>query len=235
VSTNLAQHETEYGVVEHEPPDLLARNLRTGSHLWSSATIFFFVGFLFAFFYLRVLNNAGLWRPKGVTPPLGLGTAVLVTVLLSAGVSWLALRERRAAGTEAPLDQERLSAWRLRGLLALILGLSAFVLQIVAWATLGFGPSSGGYASVYVGWTGMFAVFLLGGLFWLETLLATSIRYRKSTGVEAGEGSGDPYRLGHDVANPLALVLPGLQAFVFFWLMLALIEVVTYVLLYGVR
>ena len=235
MSTNLAQHETEYGVVEHEPPDLLARNLRTGSHLWSSATIFFFVGFLFAFFYLRVLNNAGLWRPKGVTPPLGLGTAVLVTVLLSAGVSWLALRERRAAGTEPPLDQERLRAWRLRGLVALLLGLAAFVLQIVAWATLGFGPSSGGYASVYVGWTGMFAVFLLGGLFWLETLLATSFRYRKSTGVEAGEGSGDPYRLGHDVANPLALVLPGLQAFVFFWLMLALIEVVTYVLLYGVR
>ena len=235
MSTNLAQHETEYGVVEHEPPDLLARNLRTGSHLWSSATIFFFVGFLFAFFYLRVLNNAGLWRPKGVTPPLGLGTAVLVTVLLSAGVSWLALRERRAAGTEPPLDQERLRAWRLRGLVALLLGLAAFVLQIVAWATLGFGPSSGGYASVYVGWTGMFAVFLLGGLFWLETLLATSFRYRKSTGVEAGEGSGDPYRLGHDVANPLALVLPGLQAFVFFWFMLALIEVVTYVLLYGVR
>jgi heme/copper-type cytochrome/quinol oxidase subunit 3 len=235
MSTDLARHDTDYSVIEHEPPEVLARNLRTGSHLWSSATIFFFVGFLFAFFYLKVLDNAGLWRAKGVDPPIGLGTAVLVTFLLSAGIAWLALRERRAAGTEASLDQARLRGWRLRGLVALLLGLAAVVLQIVAYATLDFGPSSGGYASVYVGWTGMFAVFVLGGLYWLETIVATSYRYRKTAHVEAGDAAGDPYRTGHDIADPLALILPGLQAFVFFWLMLALIQVVTYVLLYLVR
>lgn len=235
MSTHLAQHQTDYAVVEQEPPELLARNLRTGSHLWSSATIFFFVGFLFAFFYLRVLNNDGLWRPKGVSPPIGLGTAVLVTMLLSVAVAWYALRERRAAGSSAPLDQARLRSWRRLGLGALLLGLAAFVLQIVAWATLGFGPSSGGYASVYVGWTGMFAVFVLGGLFWLETLLATSFRFRKSATVAEGHASGDAYRSAHDVADPLTLVLPGLQAFVFFWMILGLIQVVTFVLLYAVR
>jgi heme/copper-type cytochrome/quinol oxidase subunit 3 len=235
MSTHLVQEHTDYAVVEQEPPELLARNLRTGSHLWSSATVFFFVGFLFAFFYLKILNNAGLWRPKGVTPPLGLGTAAIVLILLSVGTAWLALRERRAAGSAASLDEARLSAWRVRGLVTLGLGLAAVVLQCVAYARLGFGPSSGGYASVYVGWTGLYAVFVLGGMFWLETLLATSFRYGTRTDVEAGEATGDAYRLGQDVSDPLALVLPGLEAFFFFWVTLAIIGVVTYILLYAVR
>ncbi|HSB37596.1 MAG TPA: hypothetical protein VLD13_00805 [Gaiellaceae bacterium] len=235
MSTPLVHDRTDYTVVEQEPPELLARNLRTGSHLWSTATVFFFVGFLFAFFYLRILNNAGLWRPKDVTPPLGLGTAIVVAILLSVATGWLAVRERRAAGLAAPLDQARLKAWRLRGLLTFALGAAALVLQCVEYATLGFGPSSGGYASVFVGWTGLYAVFLLGGLFWLETLLATSFRFRKRTAVEAGEAAGDSYRLGQDVSDPLALVLPGLEAFFFFWVTLAVIGVVTYILLYAVR
>ena len=209
-------HErTGYAVVEREPPEVLARNLRVGS--------------------LRVLNNADLWRPKGVTPPLGLGTGVLGAVLLSVGASWLAFRARRAAGTSAPLDQERLAAWRMRGVIALVLALVALVLQFIAYATLDFGPSSGGYASVYVGWTGLYAVFVLGGFFWLETLVATSFRYRKTTSIEAGHGAGDRYRTEHDVEDPLALVLPGLQAFLYYWVMLAVIGVVTYILLYAVR
>ena len=184
MSTHLVQEGTDHAVIEPEPPELQARNLRTGSHLWSSATVFFFVGFLFAFFYLRILNNAHLWRPKGVTPPLGL---------------------------------------------------VALALQCVEYATLDFGPSSGGYASVFVGWTGLYALFVLGGLFWLETLLATSFRYRGRSGIAPGEGAGDSYRRTDDIEDPLALVLPGLEAFFFFWVMLAIIGVVTYILLYAVR
>jgi cytochrome c oxidase subunit 3 len=235
MSTHLVQEGTDHAVIEPEPPELLARNLRTGSHLWSSATVFFFVGFLFAFFYLRILNNAHLWRPKGVTPPLGLGTGVIVAMLASLALTWLALRERRAAGRSVPLDQARLTAWRVRGLLAFALGLVALALQCVEYATLGFGPSSGGYASVFVGWTGLYALFVLGGLFWLETLLATSFRYRGRSGIAPGEGAGDSYRRTEDIEDPLALVLPGLEAFFFFWVMLAIIGVVTYILLYAVR
>ena len=62
--TELAQHGTGYDVVEGEPPHLLARNLRVGAQLWSSATAFFFFAFLFAYFYLRSLNNAHAWKPK---------------------------------------------------------------------------------------------------------------------------------------------------------------------------
>jgi heme/copper-type cytochrome/quinol oxidase subunit 3 len=235
VSTHLARESTDYAVVEREPPELLARNLRTGSQLWSSATVFFFVGFLFAFFYLRSLDNAHLWRPKGVTPPVGFGTAILVLILASVVLSGLALRERRAAGKTVPLDQARLRAWRLRGVLALVLGMAAVVLQCVEWAAMGFGPASGGYASVFVGWTGMLAVFALGAMVWLETLLATSFRYRRATSVAPGEAAGDPYRTGEDVEDPLALVLPGLEAFLIFWALLAGVEIVAYVLLYLVR
>jgi hypothetical protein len=59
--TELAQHTTEYGVVESEPPEQLARNLSSAGHLLASATAFFFLAFVFAYFYLRSLNNA--WPP----------------------------------------------------------------------------------------------------------------------------------------------------------------------------
>ena len=50
------------GPFEPEPPEVLARNLRIAAHLWSSATAFFFVAFLFAYFYLRALdqNHSGI-------------------------------------------------------------------------------------------------------------------------------------------------------------------------------
>jgi heme/copper-type cytochrome/quinol oxidase subunit 3 len=236
MSTHLAQESSDFTVLEREPPELLARNLRVGSTLWSSATVFFFVDFLFAFFYLRSLNNAGLWRPKGVTPPVGYGTAVLVLVLATFGLSWLAIRERRAAGAERPLDEARLARWRLYGAVSVVLGVAAVVLQCVSWAEMGFGPASGGYASVYVGWTGLFALFLLGAMYWLETLVAPSFRYRGKGGViPAGEGSGDPYRTAHDVEDPLALVLPGLDAYFVFAAVLAGVAVLAYVLLYLVQ
>jgi heme/copper-type cytochrome/quinol oxidase subunit 3 len=237
--TELARHATSYAVVEQEPPELLGRNLRSAGHLWAATTAFFFVGFVFAFFYLRSLNNAHMWRPKGVNPPLGLGTAIVVCLLASVAAMWIGLRERRAApvGGEysAEFDQARLRRWRLLGLVSLGLGLAAVVLQCVEYTTLGFGPTQGGLASVFVGWTGMFAVFLFGAMFWLETLLATSLRYRHRRGVGPGEGAGDTYRAASDVRDPLVLVLPSLEACTFFSVMLAVVGLLAYILLYAVK
>ena len=197
--TELVRESTSYAVVEREPPEVLGRNLKAAGHLWAAATVFFFIGFLFGFFYLRSLNNAGLWHPKGVDPPVGLGTAIIVCVLASLALTWLGLRERRAAviGSEysAELDDARLQAWRWRGLLALAFGLAAIVLQCVEYATMGFGPTQGGYASVFVGWTGMFIVFVLGAMFWLETLLATSFRFRHRHGVAPARRRATPIGL----------------------------------------
>ena len=62
----LAYGGTGYEVVEQEPPEVLGRNLVSASYLLAGATAFFFVAFVFAYFYLRSLNNAGMWKPKGV-------------------------------------------------------------------------------------------------------------------------------------------------------------------------
>ena len=167
--TELAHFSTDYAVVEDEPPEVMGRNLRVAAHLWASATVFFFFAFLFAYFYLRSVNPHGLWHPHAVKAPVALGTLIMASVVASAALSLFAAARLRGD------DQ---SAWRLAGLGALALGLLAGVLQIVQFATIGFGPTDGGYASVFFGWTGLYLLFLFCTLYWLETLLATSFRYR---------------------------------------------------------
>lgn len=224
--SEFASHETSYATVEEEPPELAGRNVISGVHLWASATAFFFIGFLFAYFYLRSLDNGGMWRPKHVDPPLALGTASTACLVLAAVVIRLGLAQQR---------QGHRSHWRREGAAGLALSLAALGLQVAAWATLGFGPSSGGYASVYMGWTAVLFVFVLGTTYWLETVLATAIRYRHVPEGEhppAGHASGDPHRERHDIADPLSLVRPQLAAVSFYLQFMAAIAVVTWIVLY---
>jgi heme/copper-type cytochrome/quinol oxidase subunit 3 len=221
--SELASHSTDYSVIESEPPEVMGRNLRVGAHLWSSATAFFFVAFLFTYFYLRSLNNHGLWRPKGVKPPVTLGTLIAIAVAVSAIASLAAARRLRAGDR---------GAFRSLGLVALALGIAAIVLQIVVFSTVGFGPTDGAYASVFLAWSGFYMVFVAGTMYWLEVLLATSFRYRSQVASEPGEASGDPDRMGDDIARPLSLQSPGADAFAFTWGVLAGIGVLTWIILY---
>ena len=223
--SGLAQHATEYEVVEGEPPELMGRNLNSAAHLLASATAFFFLAFLFAYFYLRSLNSDHLWRPKHVDPSLTLGTLVMALTVASAVIVRLGLADHRAG---------RRPQWRLKGTVALAAGIVAVVLQVVEWTTAGFGPADGGYASVFVGWTAFNVFFVIGTLIWLENLLATAIRYRKiQSGAPApGEASGDPGRAGHDIADPLSLVRQGLEGLSFYWTFLAGLGVVAWVILF---
>jgi heme/copper-type cytochrome/quinol oxidase subunit 3 len=224
--SELAQHATDYEVVEGEPPELMGRNLSSAGHLLASATAFFFLAFVFAYFYLRSLNNANLWRPKHVDPSLTLGTLVMALTVASAGAVRLGVLDQRAA---------RRQQWPLKAAIGLGLGVAAVVLQVVEWATVGFGPADGGYASVFVGWTAFNVLFVLGALFWLETLVATAIRHRDLQIGEKpppGHASGDPGRRGHDVADPVSLVRPGLEALSFYWTFLAGLGVIAWVILY---
>ena len=225
--SDLAHPGTTYHVVESEPPEILARNLSTASILLAGATAFFFVAFLFAYFYLRALDNANLWRPKGVNASTAYGTVIIALIVVSAMLVRLGLNDHRA---------DRRPAWRLKGLIALVSGLAALVVQCVAWANLPFGPDSGGYASVYTGWTAFQLLFVFGTLYWLETILATSYRYRGwasgAASVGPGEASGDPHRLGEDIRDPVSLVRAELGALSFYWMFLAGICVVAWVVLY---
>jgi heme/copper-type cytochrome/quinol oxidase subunit 3 len=104
----------------------------------------------------------------------------------------------------------RESAWRPLVALSLVLGLVGVALQCVAYARLGFGPADGGYASVFVAWTALNALFVLGTMLWVETLLAYGLRSRDS----------------------LPLVRPRLEALAFYWTYLAGLAVVMWVVLY---
>ena len=223
--TELADHSTDYSVVEREPPEVMARNLRIAAHLWSSATAFFFAAFLFAYFYLRSLDSSAVWRPKHVDPSLTLGTLTAAALVAAAALLRLGLADHRA---------ERRPAWRVKGSLALVLLVVAVTLQIVEWSTQSFGPTDGPYASVYLGWTGLLAVFVLGLAYWVETTLATSIRYRNTArgGPPEGHASGDADRTAPDIENALSLIRPELEAVSFFAMFLAGIGVVTWVILY---
>jgi heme/copper-type cytochrome/quinol oxidase subunit 3 len=223
--SELSHPATSYGIVEEEPPELMQRNLSSAAHLLASATAFFFLAFLFAYFYLRSLNNAHLWKPKHVDPSLAYGTIVMVLTVGSAALVRLGVLDHRAG---------RRPQWRLKGAAALALGLAAVGVQVAEWVTADFGPADGGYASVFVGWTAFAVLFTLGAMFWLENLLATAIRYRNvPSGLpRPGEASGDPGRHGHDISDPLSLVRAGLESLSFYWAFLAGIGVVAWVILY---
>jgi heme/copper-type cytochrome/quinol oxidase subunit 3 len=221
----LAYESTGYEVVEQEPPELLGRNLVSASYLLAGATAFFFISFVFAYFYLRSLNSAGMWKPNGVDASTGWGTAVVACYALSAVLVRLGLADHRAL---------RRAQWRLKGVVALLVGVAGLVLQVFDWTHEGFGPADGGFASVYFGWTAFLFLFVFCTLLWLEMTLATSLRYRnvETDAPAPGEASGDPHRTGHDIRDPLSLVRAELVGLSFYWTFLAGIAVVSWIILY---
>src|SRR6476646_3389472 len=117
--SGVAQSASEYSIVEREPAELMGRNLNSAAHLLASATAFFFLAFVFAYFYLRSLNNDHLWKPKHVEPSLTLGTLVMAFTVASAVMVRLGLNDHRSS---------RRAQWRLKGAAALAAGVVAVVL-----------------------------------------------------------------------------------------------------------
>jgi heme/copper-type cytochrome/quinol oxidase subunit 3 len=150
-----------------EPPELQERNTWANARLLVSSTVFLFLPFVFGYLYLASLNTSGLWRPHHLQGPLGWGIAIMLAVVVSAGlVAWA--RSELAGGKDA--SSRRLS------LVALLVGLVAVVLQVVEYARLDFGPTDGGYASIFLGWTGLFALVVLCTLSWREIIVASAFR-----------------------------------------------------------
>jgi heme/copper-type cytochrome/quinol oxidase subunit 3 len=136
----------------------------SGSRLAIGGLAFLFGAFLFAYFYLRALNSAGRWANTGYrAPSMLLGTAIMLMILVSAGVHYFGLQRIKAGNKKT---------WQICGLIALVLGLGAIAGQIVELVDLPFPSGSSGFASVFTGFYPVFIVILLGGLIWLETLLA---------------------------------------------------------------
>jgi heme/copper-type cytochrome/quinol oxidase subunit 3 len=178
--------------------------------MFCGAASFFFVSFLFAYFYLRSLDTNHSWKIGSVHPSAGLGLAVMALFALSAIVFWL--------GAKRPTDAVG------AGIAALVLALVAVALQCVQYTTLKFGPASGGYASVFIGWTAFYALFALGCIYWIETQVASVWRARR-------EGHGRGRREGVP-ADDETLMWAGVEACSFFWAYYAAMGVIAYIILY---
>ena len=159
--------EASAEIYEPEPREWARRSLNAGAKMWCGSVAFFFAAFVFAYFYLKSLDlNQGWMIGKHVAPSGGLGVAILASYLLS-GV-FLAVAARRPA--------DEIST----GVAAILLALLGISLQFVEYSVLGFGPASGGYASVFFGWTACYAFGALWGVYWMETQVAALWRARRN-------------------------------------------------------
>jgi heme/copper-type cytochrome/quinol oxidase subunit 3 len=200
---------------ELEPPEILGRNLQVGARMMAAAQAFALLSFVFAYFYLRTLNSNGDWRPKHVNPSGGIGVAMLVC-LVACALAYAYGVQRLGDGTE--------SGWRAASIASLLFGVGAFVLIIVQFASISFGPTSGGYASVFVGWNAFYGVNLLLVLCWLETLVAQSL-HTHTQEVAPEEG---------DVAAPFEVLRPAGDAFAVVLYTTVMFGVFGYILLFVV-
>lgn len=196
-----------------EDPALLAANLNVGVRLFASAVAFVFVAFLFAFFYLDAVDSNGMFKPPGTNPSAAYGIVMLVGVLGSTGAFMFARRS---------LSAEVAGGWLLGLWASLVLGLVVVVFQVLQYTNYGFAPDSGGYASVFVGWTVMFLLFWLGAVYWIETFLAQSLRR-------------PPAEAESEITHPLEVLGPSANACVLYLLTMAGVELVAWVLLYLIK
>jgi heme/copper-type cytochrome/quinol oxidase subunit 3 len=194
-----------------EPADVGGRALAVASRLLCGATTFFFLAFLFAYFYLRSIDEDHMWHPAHVHPSQGLGAVFIACVVLSAALTIVAGRQMKAGSR----------GWLTPAALGVVLGLAAVALQCIEYTVQDFGPTDGAYASVFCAWSAFYLIAILGTMYWLETQVATEVRARRAPASSEG-----------DVLEPDRLIAPALDAAVFYWGFLAAIGVVTYVTLY---
>ncbi|HEV3391087.1 MAG TPA: hypothetical protein VG057_18840 [Solirubrobacteraceae bacterium] len=195
--------------IEAEPPEWQPRAIWAGGRLVCGAISFFFASFVFAFFYLKALDTNHSWKIGRVVPDGGFGIAIAALFLFSAVIYRLAAR--RPAG-------DSMAA----GMIAVVMGIVAIVLQFVEYTVLDFGASQGGYAAVFFGWTATYAIAALMGLYWIEIQVASLWRVRR-------EGK---MRETDVPTSESALLLAGIEASSFYWAYFAAIGVLAYILLY---
>ena len=195
--------------IQPEPPEWQPRAIWVGGRLLCGTISFFFASFLFAFFYLKALDVNHSWKIGRVVPDGGFGIAIMALFLFSAVIYRLAAR--RPAG-------DSMAA----GMIAVLMGLVAVVLQFIEYTVLDFGASQGGYAAVFFGWTATYAIVALMGLYWIEIQVASLWRVRR-------EGK---MRETDVPTSETALLLAGIEASSFYWAFFVAIGVLAYILLY---
>lgn len=187
----------------------------TGGRLLIGAMAFAYAALAFAYFYLRSTNSDTLWRPGHITAPTAWGAAIMAFAVASAAVVMFGLRRLRLGYT---------TDWSIAWWSAVLGSGLAFGLQIaeltqVPWAA----PGVSGYTSVWTAWAGMNLLLLLGGFYWVETILARHARQYRAMKKEGG-----------DVASLLAdrMFRVSAESCAFFWGFIAVISVFFWVFFY---
>ena len=157
--------------------------LWTGSRLVIGIAGFAFASLAFCYFYLRSSNNEDLWRPRGVTAPTGLGAAIFAITVAAGALMMLGNRRLR---------QGLRTDWQVAGWTVVLAGLTVISLQIWQLTRLSFYPGSSGYASCFIAWAVLNIALILGSTYWIETLLARSMRLQRALVEEGGSGSALP-------------------------------------------
>lgn len=155
--------------------------LFTASRLAIGIMAFAFAALAFAYFYLRSTNSEGLWRPHNVTAPVGTGTAIMALAVAAGALLVYGLQQLRAHSDEL--------RWEVAGWTAVGSGLLALALQCWELTDLPFAPATGGYTSVFIGWTVMNLALLASGVYWAETLLARHARVRRDVAARGTEAA----------------------------------------------
>jgi heme/copper-type cytochrome/quinol oxidase subunit 3 len=150
----------DYTPTGAEAADLEARNQSIAARLFVAADAFLFLAFVFAYLYLRALDDNGMWNPPGQNPSGAMGLAVLVLVCITAALVQVGAGRLASVGPHA---------FRAPAAAAIATGLVAAALAASQVFRPGFSPShAGGIGSVFLGFIAVYLVHLLGGLYWLE-------------------------------------------------------------------
>jgi heme/copper-type cytochrome/quinol oxidase subunit 3 len=177
--------------------------------------------FVFAFFYLRSLNSHGLWYPSGAhatKPSVGVGTTIMVLVVVSAVLATAGLQQIKAG---------KRGAWLRAAGVALVLGAAAAAVQIWQLTSLSFQPGGSGFASVFVGASPVLALLVLSTMIWLEILLVRARQIPEISFVEQPPTFVE--------AAVVQRFQASLSAFTLFWSFIAVAAVVLWVLFYLVH
>lgn len=178
-------------------------------------------GFVFAFFYLRSLNSHGLWYPSGAyatKPSVGIGTAIMVLVVVSALVATAGLQQIKAG---------KRGTWLMAATVALVLGVAGAAVQIYQLTSLSFQPGGSGFASVFVGASPVFAALVLSTMIWLEILMMRARQIPEISFVEQPPTFAEAATVQRFQAS--------LSGFTLFWNFIALAAFVLWVLFYLVH
>jgi heme/copper-type cytochrome/quinol oxidase subunit 3 len=197
--------------LQSEPPEWQPRAIWVGGRLLCGSISFFFASFLFAFFYLQALDVNHNWKIGAVHPSKGLGVAIMALFLFGAVVYRLSAKREQVDVL-------------LAGTLAIVFSLVAVGLQFLEYTKLDFGASQGGYAAVFFGWTALYAIVALFGLYWIEIQIANLWRVRR-------EGER-PEALEGVAVNEAEVLRAGIEASSFYWAYFVAIGVLAYIVLY---